>query len=1023
MALKLFYLFPIAVAICFVPLFVPVGADPKRGPPILSSQVSLSSFPWKLYNNNRSIALTTPFINQAHLALIDAGIIDEPNIGLNEAAVRWVGEEKSWTWETELKVPDEPSWEKVDRLYLAFEGLDTFCEIKVGDRVVGSTDNAFRSWVFDVTDAVRQATSQPIHLYLKFASALDEVSRQAHTSGNHWYPPGQGNLKTTLQVFEYNYRNWARKQQSDFGWDWGPAYLPSGPTKPGYLLGLSLPDDESKIISDSKRTREFKSSSKKETSKSASSSHLRNFHQKRQKPHSDSNKPPLFWIQRTVIDVYRKGQRNNRNPDQSAAWILNVTLPIVSTASFDNNELRLSGKISGTQVTLPSTPLAVTQPPDYMSSGPNTFLTAAFTIKAEDVQLWYPVALGEPKLYDLELTLTASDNGPSKDSSNKASETTAMTWYEKIGFRTIVVDQSRYSDLEVSRGVTPGTRFTFVINGKPFYVQGNSMIPIDVFSARTNSSTLRWLFESSILAHQNVIRIWGGGAYQTDEFYDMCDEMGLLAWSENVFACGGYPISPRSFLDNIKAEVAENVARLNRHPSIALWAGNNEGEGYLIAVNQTRPNGTIYFNEYDYLYNHVIRDVLLENTRSLSYLPSSTTQGYFTLDPYVSRYYNSTPGEIYGDQENYNYDTSRSFNVATYPVARFVNEFGFHSMPSIYTWDRVLKSPQDYDFNSSVIRAHNKHNPEGPLKYPFGADDSQGQLTTGVTRWYPTPNMTGNSRDLLAQWAYSTQVFQAAFMAAEISYYRLGASRGENNMGECYCAIIVNDIWEGISWSSIEYTGRWKIFHYTAERVQDRVIISPIYHQTNQTLDIYVTSDLWVPVEGIAQWTWYDFAGKSLSSTTASFRVGPINSTRLLRSQGLDSIVPAKQSPNDAWLHLQMRTRDGKYINEQFYTPVPLKDANLRATKVISKPIGPRKVSIEVLKGGVAPWVNVEHPPGLRGYFKDIKTGKPSNAFYLRPQEKRQLEFVLADKDHGSNNDEKLEEKIVVRTLLDNIAS
>ncbi|OAV94816.1 hypothetical protein PTTG_06227 [Puccinia triticina 1-1 BBBD Race 1] len=989
--------------LCFIGLsalpFSVSAAASERGPPLPSTHLSLSSFEWSLVNANRSIVVPTPFLNQPHLALIKAGVIDDPNIGLNEGTTRWVGEEEAWTWETKFKVKTDDQWAKAERFYLVFNGLDTFCDIQVNGQRIGSTDNAFRSWVFDATQVIKSSQNQTIPLSLRFASAYATASRIAHEPGNMWFPNKSADKKnsTTLQPFEYNYRNWARKQQSDFGWDWGPAYLPSGPIKPAYLIGLSAPVqsslgliDQGKAHQPQTRTVHGKQSvTPGTTPKGLSLLAGKPTDKKRRRATPETTGTPSLWVHRTIIDIYRSGQRNNLMPDQGAPWVINITLPITSPTLVNAT---LSGNL-----------------------WPRLFTHSRIHHRSKQVELWYPATLGSPTLYDLELKLQVDAHDASL-----GGEDAELSWWEKVGFRTIVVDQSRYTDQEVANGIRPGTRFTFIINGKPFYVQGSSMIPIDNFAARANSSTIRWILESAVLAHQNVVRIWGGGAYQTDEFYDLCDELGILAWSESVFACGAYPLSPESFLDNIRAEVSENVARLNRHPSTALWAGNNEGEGYLIDVNRTWTNGSIYFNQYDHLNNRVLRELVLDNTRSISYIPSSTTQGYLSLDPYVARYYNSTPGELYGDKEHYNYDTSVSFNISSYPVGRFVNEFGFHSMPSIYTWDRILKSPEDYEFNSTVIRAHNKHNPAESLTYPWPADDGQKQMTTGVTDHYPTPNITGDHHTQLAQWAYSTQVFQAAFMASQIHYYRLGASRGENNMGAVYWQL--NDVWEGISWSSIEYTGRWKVFHYIAARVQSHVVISPIFHQTNNTLDIYVTSDLWQPIEGTAQWTWYDFTGQQLSDTTTkSFSVEPIHSTQLYHAGGLSEMVPSGHAPNNAWMHLTLTTSDGKYTNEQFFHPVELKDCQLQPTKVETRPIGHNQVSVEVASGGVALWVNVEHPPGVRGYFKDMETGLPSNAFFLRPKETRRLEFVLKGKDSDHDGLAKnLASRMIVRTLWDN---
>ena len=207
--------------------------------------------------------------------------------------------------------------------------------------------------------------------------------------------------------------------------------------------------------------------------------------------------------------------------------------------------------------------------------------------------------------------------------------------------------------------------------------------------------------------------------------------------------------------------------------------------------------------------------------------------------------------------------------------------------------------------------------------------------------------------------------------------------------------------------------------HYLAERVQSHVIISPIYHVTDKTLDIYVTSDLWEVARGTVQLTWYDFAGHQLSKASKDFSVDPLNSRHLLRSSGLSEIVPKGHPPNDAWLHLTLKTDDGKYTNEQFFHPVELKDCRLRPTKVLNRPVGRNKISLEVAQGGVAAWVNVEHPPGVRGYFKDTKTNHASNGIFLRPNETRYLEFILKGYDHHSLT-QNLESKMVVRTIWDN---
>ncbi|KAG0147309.1 hypothetical protein CROQUDRAFT_43107 [Cronartium quercuum f. sp. fusiforme G11] len=944
-----------------------------RGPPLPTCSLNLSSLDWTLKSSNGSISTKTPFVNQVQLALMAAGLLPDQNVGLNAQAITWVNEEDSWTWSTDfggawknLKSP----WETVNEYFFVFYGLDTFCNISIGKTWIGYTDNAFRSWIFNVTDAMKQMKLEPdSKLTLKFYSPMKTARRLASHPTHSW---ASGQNKT-----EYDRSIYARKQLSDFGWDWSPAALPSGPHQTAYFFGLS------------KTTKDLAQQTKKS-------------HTTIKKAHFSVQSSDLkdFWIQRTHIDIYRKGQINNRRPNQTAPWVIDLKLPVVTSLppSYFKNAT-LTGYFLNTKITISTSQIEVQFPPVYTKNGAQYLLETSFVLPGDAFELWYPAAFGLPRLYELQLEIRLHNSSKS-----------SVSWKERVGFRTIFLNQEPYTAEEVEKGMTPGSKFQFEINGQLFYTHGSNIVPIDTYRERVNSTSITWLLKSAIMSHQTMLRVFAGGAYQTDEFHDLCDEIGLLVWSETAFSLGTYPIAPESYLNNIRAEVAENTQRLNRHPSIALWCGNNEGER-AFTYNRlfTGPHGDVYKREYDYLFNSVIREVILTNTKSISYIPSSTTSGYLSLEPYVSRYYNSTPGEIYGDVELYQYQTSQAFNLSTYPVSRFVNEFGLPSMPSIYTWERVLTSPKEFKFNSSEIRAHNKVIPYGTL------EDGQGVLTSGVTNYFPEPQNKDDPRTLLAQWAYSTQVFQATAIASQIAYYRLGASRGENNLGGLYWQL--NDVWEGSTWSSIEYTGRWKLLQYLAERTQDRVIISPIYKVTNQTLDIYATSDLWNEVKGTAKLAWYDFSGMLLASKNYTFAVPPLNSTLLDRWVGIPKIIPSPASLNDCWLHLQLWAgNQSQYYNEQFFNPFPLKNSRLLASKVNVKRLVDDEFSLKV-KGGVAFWVNLEHSPGVIGHFVDTSSDRPLNAFHLRPDEERRVKFKIFY-DRRSRIGSPVE--VYVRTIWDN---
>ena len=176
-------------------------------------------------------------------------------------------------------------------------------------------------------------------------------------------------------------------------------------------------------------------------------------------------------------------------------------------------------------------------------------------------------------------------------------------------------------------------------------------------------------------------------------------------------------------------------------------------------------------------------------------------------------------------------------------------------MPSFYSWEEVLESPDDFSFNSTVVVSRDHHPPAGSLAWPNpNGPQGQQQMADAVSLWLPTPS-TSDSNQTFAQWCWSTQIFQSMNMVSEIAFYRAGAGKGENNLGSLVWQL--NDIWQGVSWSSIEYSGRWKVLQYGLSNIYSPVIIYPFWTAENQTLEVLVISDLLTSVSGLAQMTWY----------------------------------------------------------------------------------------------------------------------------------------------------------------------
>ncbi|KAF8184658.1 glycoside hydrolase [Mycena galopus ATCC 62051] len=905
-------------------------------PSAFAAMFDLSALDWTLINQNGSIVVPGAVPSQAHLDLARAGVITEPLLGINDFTERWVFLD-NWTYTADLSPALSTVANASDQLLLVFYGLDTIANITVAGQPIAWVNNQFRQYVFDVS----------------FLNAVGAGNLTVAFESAYYYglnvsmrPDAETIIGDTFEVPAD--RAYIRKIASDFGWDWGPAFVPSGIFKPAYLVSLS---NANGTISSSSST-------------------------------ADAQQQHVF-IEETSVDIYKVGQNFSVPANQTADWVVNVTLALRSAQDF-----------GAPTITLALDELNITSPKFTIDSVSATadspsWVTVLWNIPDSVPQRWYPHNLGTPQLYNLTISLALANSAEN-------AELTVRT-----GFRTIELAQLAYSQEDIdARGITPGDQWHFEINGKAFYSLGTNVIPFDPFYARTTTDQVRWVLESVVRSGQNMLRIWGGGIYQPDseetggyDFYSLCDELGILAWSEFIFSDTLYPIND-FFLESIEPEVRQTVRRINKHPSNVQWAGGNEIEGIVTSVNTSLANGTIYLNQFVTLFQDFLHDIAVSETHSVPYTDCSTTNGVLSLNPYILRFDNGTPGDIYGNSERYNYDASQAFNYSTFPVSRFVNEFGFHSMPSFYSWEEVLQSPDDFSFNSTVVASRDHHPPAGNLSFPNpNAPQGQAQMTEGVELWLPTPG-TSDSNQTFAQWCWSTQIFQSMTMMSEILWYRRGAGQGENNLGALVWQL--NDIWQGVSWSSIEYSGRWKVLQYGITTTFSPLTIYPFWTPDNQTLEVIVTSDRWEAVDGTAQLTWYDWRGNMLNTSTHDFTVPTLNNSLISRTLGLDSILPAGQNTTDVWMLLNLTAQvDNETVtNEQYFTPVSLADVSLIDPQIQISSTEDLTFTLSAV-GGVAPWTWLDHPAGTVGVFVDNTTGLPSNGFYLVPGIDRTLKFIL----------------------------
>ncbi|KAL2069075.1 hypothetical protein VTL71DRAFT_15413 [Oculimacula yallundae] len=884
------------------------------------SVISLDGNSWTLENASKNISVPGTVPGSIHMDLLAAEFIGDPYYGHNEVNLRWIiGDVWKYSRPISLDVKSNLS------TFLEFDGLDTFASIKFCGKPIGATHNQFRQYTFDVSSLVPGCSNSSI-IEIEFTPATIAANEAAQ------------NASCPLCVginYEFDNMQFIRKQQCDFGWDWGPAFSPTGIWKSARIL--QIPNDS-------------------------------------------------VHVQNSMIDIYRQGQVNNLTPDQSQPWILNVSVeflghmlvsPSMKVRLFDKNNKTILDK------TLSHSTLE--------SSNQTSRRMTGDLLISEEVELWWPVRYGNQTLYNLSVQI--------QDTGNE----TLTTIEKRVGFRTIILDQREISSDEISKGIAPGNKWSFQINGRDIYCKGSNLIPPDSFWTRVTEKWMRYLLESVVDSNQNMIRVWGGGSYLPDFVYSMADEMGLMIWTDFQFSDALSPIDS-AFLDNVRAEADYQVRKVNHHPSMAAWIGNNEMELGIQLIEQVVPEEAVplVIKQYEKLFLDVLLRAVFDNTRSLSYSPSSITNGYLSFNyssamPIEERYFNVTPGTISGNTDYYNYDTTQAFNNSAYPIGRFATEFGFQSMPSLQSW-RQIAPESDLHFNSSVVLVHNHHYVTSTdtlliadySNQTLAALGGMGQMSIAAEQYYPVPPIDPHSIANFSSWIYTTQVFQADFMRNQMSFYRIGSGRPERNLGALYWQL--NDVWQAPTWAGLEYDGRWKMLHYIVKDVFNPVIVAPSFNYTTGDLDVYAVSDLWSVASGKAHVMWYDWSGKALNASTLSVEVGPLNATRVFQMNTNELGLNLSNAVARFQIEVQSTpphlTEPITYTHETWFHAIPLKDQDMADPNLKITFDKARCNFIVTAMDNVAAWVWLDHPEGVVGNFKD-------NGFWLVPGEERAVGFKV----------------------------
>ncbi len=713
-------------------------------------------------NCNEKIPATVP--GDVYLDLLSAGKIPDPFYRDNENGLQWIGQ-TDWQYSRDFEV-GEDVWNK-QSVMLVCEGLDTLASIFINGEKIASTDNMFRQWQWNIKPHLRTKNN----ITIVFDSTIPYIEERE----NERLLPCWGDHRAARF-------SWIRKEQCNYGWDWGIKAVTCGIWRDIKIVAFDT-------------------------------ARLKNIMITQHHSHNGT----------VDIDVKTEAEIVTASP-----------LTVRITALIDGT---ICGQTTGNL--------------SDKGSG-NTALTI------NNPRLWWPNNMGEQPLYEIKLQLL-DGSGNTLDAVTK-----------RIGLRTLRLD--RHSDQW-------GESFQFAVNGQPFFAKGANWIPADGILARMTPQRYRELVEDAAAVNMNMLRVWGGGIYEDDAFYDACDELGICVWQDFMFACAAYPTYDDDFVANVEAEARYNITRLHHRPCVALWCGNNELEQGIVGEAWT--DRTMSWNDYSRVFDKLLGELVNELNPTCDYWPGS-------------------PHTPIGDRRDFNNPNSgdahlwdvwhgkKPFEWYRTCEHRFNSEFGFQSFPepkTVYGYTAA----QDRNITSFVMEHHQRSGIGNTTIMQYMLD------------WFMMPLGFENT-------LWASQILQGMAIKYACEHWRRSMPRG---MGTLYWQL--NDTWPVASWSSIDYHGRWKALNYMARKFFAPLLVSGLEDPKKGTVEIHITSDMLKETCGVVKWFATDLTGTRLDCGQKETVIPPCQNTlaatidlsEILAEKGCRSVI--------VWLELESQ---GKIISE-----------------------------------------------------------------------------------------------------------
>ena len=677
--------------------------------------LSLNGSQWRFRDCSGKSWLPASVPGCVHTDLLRTKKIPDPFWGDNEKDLQWI-EERDWEYRILFRVNAAMLNEEV--VELVADGLDTVATITLNGVKIAQTDNMFTGWRWDVKRFLNPKKANV--LAIRFGSAMRYIreNRTSHTPREINDPVG-GCTRI-------------RKQQCQFGWDWGPRFVSAG-----------------------------------------------------------------IWR-----DIRIEGWTGNR--------LEGVRVTQRHEGDFSRTTLSLAVELAR--------PDANAKPDWQLSlNGDAVAIGTGNEIVVEKPKLWWPNGQGSQPLYTLEVKVPGIGS-----------------WSRKIGLRTIMLD--RTTDQW-------GEAFRFIVNGRAIFAKGANWIPAHSFVTTLARKDYARDLRAAQEAHMNMVRVWGGGIYESEDFYDECDARGLLVWQDFMFACTMYP-GDDAFVEIVREEAQQQIKRLRHRACLALWCGNNE----VWAINAhdlIKPEFASYRTAYERVFHEALPPLVAKYDGVTAYWPSSPWRGDIAVD--------HPAGEMRGDTHFWDvWHAQRPVSDYEKWAFRFVAEFGMQSYSSPET-NATFAAPKDSNVFGPVMKNHQKNRAGNHLILDY------------VSRLYRFPH----SQDALI---YLSQLNQAYCMQTGVEHYR-------RNMPRCMGALYwqLNDCWPVASWSSIEFTGRWKALHYIARRFFAPMIASA--HVTGEEsstignyrvstvngLRLFTVSDNPAQTRGVLRWDIFHVSGRVIA--------------------------------------------------------------------------------------------------------------------------------------------------------------